>query len=315
MNEPEHRDPNPTLMPDADASTAKAADTDSTAGGKAKYPDRPLAAWGRPPNPGQTVVIPPPIDPTAPPGTALNPIGWYQWRSGKLRGSDTPVGFLCAAQLPGARPFRYCLRRRDRGQKRCHRHNGCGGKRGIAHHSYRHGKYCEDRYVRYLSGTLADAYERQLADPDYLSLHSEISVLRTVVGELLSKMDKGEGESLWDRLVKTHRRLASAVRDGDGEGVKIGLGALAQVIETGAADAGLRKQLQNSIKVLVAASKGEWKRLHDLSQFLPRQTVERIFAIENQLLVETFGDRKKVLEYRKRVYTALLPVLGRSAQQ
>jgi len=261
--------------------------------------------------------------------STLNPVGsvcgqnphvngrdWNYSRDGtRMRGSDVRVPWRCGHKLRRTNPPRYCMSRCLRGYDACKRHYGGPRQNGITNPNYRNGQHCQDRYDRYLSGNLHDMYTRHLEDPDYMSLSSEMGILRTIVSELLAKLDRGEGESLWTKLVAVHRRLASSIREGDKDAMRTALGDLAETIERGSQDAGLRRQLQNAIKTLVIASKGEWKRQHDLAQMLPRQTVERMLLIENQLLTEVFKDKALIREYRKRTYKALLPVLGRPSKR
>jgi hypothetical protein len=181
---------------------------------------------------------------------------------------------------------------------------------GLLSPNWRHGRYCRDKYDRYLSGSLREMWKRQVNDPDQLSLRSEIALLRTLIAELLKKLKTGEGEGLWDRLFKTHRRMVLAIRDGNAEQMKRELGNMAEIIEKGGAHHEIRWQLQQAIKTLVMAEKGEWKRLHDLCQMVPRAVVEKMLLIENHLLLEVFKDRQLIKEYRRRCWEALLPILG-----
>jgi hypothetical protein len=153
-------------------------------------------------------------------------------------------------------------------------------------------------------------YERSEADEQYSSLASEMALLRMLIKDLLLKLDRGEGETPWEKLLTSHRRMTAAIKAGNEVAIKKELGTIAEIIDRGGADRDVRKQLQNAIVALTRVSRGEWQRLHDLAQFLPRKVVEKMLLIENQLLIEVFGDMAKIQEYRRRMKVALYPILG-----
>ena len=171
----------------------------------------------------------------------------------------------------------------------------------------------KSRYGRYLSGTLEQMYERAERDPNFHSLASEMALMRTLISQLLRSMNRGEGNS-WKKLIKVQQDLEQAIKTADPAMLRNAVADLAKTIELGAADRDYHNQIQKAILTLTKAARGEWKRLHDLGQMLPRPIVEKLFLIENRLLVEMFG-REKAREFRRRTYQALLPILGRSGSR
>ena len=234
---------------------------------------------------------------------------WYT-RDGRLRGSDVPVPGRCGRKLPRTKPPRYCMKPKRRGFDACIKHYGGGHlQRGIMAPAFKHGKACRNRYDKYLSGQLKEMYDEAEADQQYLSLASEIALGRTMIADLLAKMDRGQGNDLWKRLIKVHQELARAIKTTDVAMMQGAVAELAKVIELGAADRDVRQQLQQAILTVTKAARGEWKRLHDLGQFLPREMIEKLMLVENKLLVEIFQDKEKVREFRKRMQVALLPIV------
>jgi hypothetical protein len=104
-----------------------------------------------------------------------------------------------------------CQRWALAGRNRCRLH---GGKTlvGTASANFRSG-----RYSRYLPGRLQERYEQAEADPELLSLKSEVALVDARLADLLSRVDTGESGQRWADLRRAYRAFIRARQAGDGE--------------------------------------------------------------------------------------------------
>ena len=116
---------------------------------------------------------------------------------GKPRKSPPPEAglqaWMCGAQLRN-KPGRFCKVRKMKGRNRCRIHGGTTPV-GIQAQSFTHG-----RYSKYMPTGFLARYEASLADPEILSLKSEIAISQARVAELLQNLEVGTGLQAWQEL-------------------------------------------------------------------------------------------------------------------
>lgn len=131
----------------------------------------------------------------------------------------------------------YCQQYPVHGRTRCAQH-GAQLPAGPDHYAYKTG-----RYSRHLAGNLLDNYEQALADPELLSLSSEIALLDARVSELLSEAGSDSWRGAQDALAS----LRAAMRSGDAGKAGEYLERLDAVIDGGTRAAGAWEEILAAI--------------------------------------------------------------------
>ncbi len=158
---------------------------------------------------------------------------------------------------------------------RCRLH---GGKtpRGVAHHSFQHG-----RFSRSIPARLSESYEEALADPKRLELADELAVVISRNQELLNSLYSGESDGLWMRLRNHKRAMEAARRDGDADAQAEHFNALLRTIERGADDAERWDELVRNVETQRKLAESERKRRVEEHQVA---TTEEILAVMGAVL-------------------------------
>ncbi len=85
---------------------------------------------------------------------------------------------------------------------RCYFHGGASPAPGPTHPNYKHG-----RLSKVLPPSLSRLYEEAKADPDLLSISSDVALLDTLQVEAAARIDTGESAANWRLLKKTWGEL------------------------------------------------------------------------------------------------------------
>lgn len=111
------------------------------------------------------------------------------------------------------------------------RHHGGKSLSGIAHPSFRSG-----RYSKHLPARLSSRYHEAQADVKLLELREEIALTDARLADVLVRVDTGESGALWKllRAAFDHFKRASSLQDGDG--MAAALYDIERLIERGTSD-------------------------------------------------------------------------------
>src|SRR4029453_2424698 len=97
-----------------------------------------------------------------------------------------------------------------RGKTKCRNHGGRAVS-GVAHPSYKHGRYSKD-----LSVQMALRAEEARSNPHLLSVSDDMAVLEARLADLMQTVGEGESAQVWKALRKTLTLFSVAEREGDG---------------------------------------------------------------------------------------------------
>ncbi len=165
-----------------------------------------------------------------------------------------------------------CRRAVTPGRSVCHYHGG-SSPRGLAHPNTTHGRYSRDVPTRLIS-----RYEQALADPELLSVRSDVAVLQALINEKLAKLEGSESQPAWERLQNQMVSFGAtwkaegrtdAERDAD-------IGAMLETLQRGVGEAAILSEVRSLMQQRAKLAHQEHGRLVDLQQFM---TVERAMLI------------------------------------
>jgi hypothetical protein len=180
--------------------------------------------------------------------------------------SDRPP----AAGDPALKPWMCGARRRDgrpcrkpglRPSGRCRLHGGAT-PRGARSPHFKHG-----RYSRCVPAALAGRLAAARADPGLVSIRDGVALLRLRLDDLLGRLRGGSGGGPWAAARAAFRRLARALAAGrPAAGPLAALGAL---LEAGAGDDAVWKEILDVAERKSLVAQREWRRLRDLRMVMP----------------------------------------------
>jgi hypothetical protein len=202
----------------------------------------------------------PPREPTKRVAMDANPIQTTPWTAG------SPMDERRQCTAGSKRSGQRCRRAPARGRTVCSMHGG-RSLVGIASPAFRHG-----RYSRALPGGLAERYLESLADPELLSLRSEIALVDSRVTELLGRVGSGESGPAWRKLSDTWGAMVRARAAGEVGLARYHLLQLEGLITDGRADHAAWAEVYAALEQRRRLTESEWRRLVALRQVL---TVEQ----------------------------------------
>lgn len=162
------------------------------------------------------------------------------------------------------------------GRKTCRIHGGTVPV-GIASPHFKHG-----RHSKYMQGNLLSSYETFLADSDRLNLDSEIALIDARIAEQLEKVGKvQDSRTLWKALQEAHKKLETANRQRDGEGMEKALAEISYLIKTGFRVYNQWEEITDLIERRRKLVDSERKRLLDAQQYI---TVEQALGFAHAVM-------------------------------
>jgi hypothetical protein len=156
---------------------------------------------------------------------------------------------------------------------RCHYHGGKSHPGGPGHPAYRTGFYS-----KLLPTGLRKTYDKVLADPETLNAAEEVALLRTRIGQLVSRLQTGETGSVWGDLQAAYSELSAVVRSPEPDPVRFGeaFKQLGEVINRGADIETVWEELYDVVDQKTTVAAREHKRMVDLQAYI---TSERALAL------------------------------------
>lgn len=133
-------------------------------------------------------------------------------------------------------------------------------------------------YSRLLPQGLRKTYDKVLADPESLNAVEEIALLKTRIGQLVSRLQTGETGSIWGDLQAAYSELSAVMRGPDPDPARFRecLNRLGEVISRGADVETCWEELYEAIDKKTGVAAREWRRQVDLKQVI---TAERALAL------------------------------------
>lgn len=170
---------------------------------------------------------------------------------------------------------------------RCRMHNG-NAARGPDHY-----KFKGDRLESYMPKPLAELVKAAQADPELLSIRSDVSLLAARQMMLLERLNSGESGMLWKQLgkqwqafVEASKNASKAREAGDDEAAilyrdesQTALAAIGQIIQAGNKDELVWNELRTTTKELVDLKGREHTRLKDMQQAVYAEDVMNLGSL------------------------------------
>jgi hypothetical protein len=167
---------------------------------------------------------------------------------------DGPLAdWMCQARRRDGRP---CRKPGLKPSGRCRLHGGAT-PRGERSPHFKHG-----RYSRCVPAALARRLAAARADPGLVSIRDGVALLRLRLDDLLGRLHGGSGGGPWAAARAAFRRLARALAAGrPAAGPLAALGAL---LEAGAGDDAVWREIADLAERKSLVAQREWRRLRDL---------------------------------------------------
>ena len=172
---------------------------------------------------------------------------------------------------PTGRPLsrqsgRPCRGRRAGPNGRCAWHGGRAAA-GANHGNFKHG-----RYSKFVPSALAKKYRDAEANPEVLSLRSDVALIEAMIAERLENMQQQGGTAEdWASASRSFRQVVAAIQGGDPQQLDESLKHLGKVLDEGGALHKQRAELQRMIDSKGRATDRENRRLKDLQQYMTMQ--------------------------------------------
>lgn len=132
------------------------------------------------------------------------------------------------------------------------------------------------QYSKYLPGNLQGRYEEMRSDPELLSLEQEISLTRTRISDLLTRLETRDSAGLMADLNDAFDDFRKAQAKKDTEAAGAALTDLGVLIKRGAGDYSLWAELQGLMESLRRLSDTERRRKVDMRVMLE---IDRVMTV------------------------------------
>jgi hypothetical protein len=167
-----------------------------------------------------------------------------------------------------------CRRWASPGFDVCAIHGGKSHAGGPGHPRATKGGY----YSKLLPTGLRKSYDKVLSDPETLNAAEEVALLRTRIGQLVSRLQTGETGSVWGDLQAAYSELSAVVRSPEPDPVRFGeaFKHLGEVINRGADVETVWAELYDVVDQKTTVAAREHKRMVDLQAYI---TSERALAL------------------------------------
>jgi len=165
---------------------------------------------------------------------------------------------ICGAKTRSGAP----CRQKPMANGRCRMHGGKNPS-GVAHPSFKHGRYSKDIPQRLMA-----RFEASLNDPDRLVLDREIALTDARLGELLSMLGTGESGWRWRQIVSHWREYRGARRRGDVQGMTEALEAVDGLIDGAALEQDAWAEIHALIQARRRLVESERRRILEAQEYL-----------------------------------------------
>jgi len=159
--------------------------------------------------------------------------------------------------------------------------------RGMASVHTTHGRYSKDLPTR-----LAGRYQQAMADPQLGMLHSEIALLVTRIGGLVSQLDTGQyGGDLWQELTTAYQAARHAK---DGTSMAAALNDLGEIIKLGSNEHVIWDEIIKVVEQLRKLTDSERKRQMDLEQVITAERAMLLVSAISGVIKEHVTDKHQL---------------------
>jgi hypothetical protein len=171
------------------------------------------------------------------------------------------------------------------GRNRCRMHGGKSAPAGITHHNYKTG-----RYSKAIPARLRARYEESLADPELLSLRSEVSLTDTRLTELMERAaENTAGSEKWAEMRLAILNLEAILNDRSSKksaekralDLRVALEQAKKIAQAACGDGQTWKEIESLLDLRRKLTDTEQKRLERMNQFI---TAQEAFALIGQVL-------------------------------
>jgi len=163
---------------------------------------------------------------------------------------------------------------------------------GPAHHLWKDGRH--SRYHEVIPRRLGERYAQALGDGDLLNMTEEIALIDAHLGDLLERVEQGEGASLWLELRERWKAYEAALAATDVQEMQRQLGYIGSLISRGAIDALAWREIRDVLRDRRGLVESERKRRIEIQAMLDVR--EGMAFLESVIAsVERHVDDHKVL--------------------
>jgi hypothetical protein len=176
---------------------------------------------------------------------------------------------------------RQCKRWSLVGGKYCRTHGGSMVHVGPASPRYIDGRTANQKRNKYRMPNLMEKFQQAATDPGLLEQREEIVIMGHLIQMSLDRLDSGDPGERWTQLRSVTRKFKAARQAASVPGapkvhlVESGkyLGEMIQMIEDGADQVVLRKEIRDTIIDQEKIIRSERKRMQELKQLIPVEEV------------------------------------------
>jgi len=130
-----------------------------------------------------------------------------------------------------------------------------------------------------------------MADRELLALRDEIALVDTRLSQLLSGLDTGETDALWERLHEAYQEVRAGWEANDGKVVLAALESIGQIIEAGGKQGVIWEEIYVILEQRRRLVESERKRLVAMQQMITAEQAMAMLARIQQVIVEHIDDR------------------------
>jgi hypothetical protein len=177
-----------------------------------------------------------------------------------------------------------------------------GGKspRGLAHPRTTHGRYSKDLPTR-----LAGRFEDALNDPQLGMLQSELALLDTRIGEMITGLDTEQYGSLWGEVAQARNNIKRAMETGKGRTLEDAYNHLDSIVESAQSDIETWDKIFELIEQRRKLVDSERKRQMDLQQVITTEQSMLLVTTLIRAVTEHVTDKRQLAAISNEIRTVI----------
>jgi hypothetical protein len=135
------------------------------------------------------------------------------------------------------------------------------------------------RYSKFLPARMAAKYQEAQADPELLSLRSELALLDARIAELLGRVDTGESGAIWEALQQAWALFRGARAQQDVPKMHLAVEQLDRLMDRKVADSAAWREIDEAIEQRRKLVESEQKRLVALQQVITAESALTLMGV------------------------------------
>lgn len=187
---------------------------------------------------------------------------------------------------------------------RCRMHGGTALS-GVASPRFKTG-----RWSKYIPARMLEHYEQAADDPELLVLRHDIALIDGRLADLLSRVDKGEAKTLWDKARKTNDKLMKAFESNDLGGLHVGILEMDRIIGAAMTDHEAWFEIHSILEQRRKLVESEQKRLVAAQQMITSEQAMTFVGALLNVVKDAVTDRQTL----NKIQNGVNDLLTRSEQ-